>query len=68
VAPSPDAVSSREGLHDEVPRAAVPGASLLGLLVEGRDVGGLADGRKHGEGSCAGALHTQVPEEVAGPA
>ncbi len=68
MAASPDAVSSREGLHDEVSRATVPGAPLLGLLVEGSDVGGLADGGKHGEGSCASALHTQVPEEIAGPA
>lgn len=61
----PDAVCGGEGLHDEVSSAAVPGSPLLGLLVEGRDVGLAANGSKQGEGGCAGALHTHVLEDAA---
>ena len=54
-----------EGLHNEVSSAAVPGPPLLGLLVEGCDVGLAANGSKQGEGCCAGALHTHVLEDAA---
>lgn len=68
VCASPDIVCRSYRLHNEIPAAAVPGPPLLGFLVEGRDVGDLADGGKHGEGGCAGALHRQVLEEVGGAA
>jgi len=54
-------------LHNEVPTAAVPGAPLLGLLVEGSQVGGLPAGRKEGEGCGARALHAHLLEEAACP-
>lgn len=62
---SPDIVSCRQRLNNEVPSAHIPGAPLFGLLVEGCHIAGLPNRREQGEGCCASTFHTQVLEQTA---
>ena len=62
-ADGPDALSSRQGLDDEVPTAEVEGPPLLGLLVEGRQLGRAPQRCKEGEAGSARALDLHAVEE-----
>ena len=64
----PDACCSRQRLHNEISRAAVPGPPLLCLLVKGSDVCSGTNGGKECEGCHPSAFHAHLFEQVACPA
>ncbi len=60
---TPDILDCGQGLDDEVPASEVEGASLLGLLVERRELGGPAQGCKHREAGGTSTLNLHRMEE-----
>ena len=64
---APVVVCRGQGLHDEVPRTAVPAPPLLGLQVEGCVLTGAPNSSKEGEAGNTRALRVQGVQDTAGP-